>query len=1454
MVAHPICDAAIRHYKWRGSKYFRRMMVPLFILGVLICGVTDVYSIPTRPPGIFLQPAFDVYFKIKETVQLPCVADGNPIPQYNWKKDGVDFNPSGNDHRMVQLANAGTIVINDPEDKDEGIYQCFAENDYGISVTININFRQAKLASFPVLNDQTYRPQLGAHLTLNCVPPTSYPTADVYWVYQNPTGAFMPINYDKRVTMDQEHRLRITNVVSDDSKINGDLAYVCIAMNYFMRLNRQSHRHYIRPSGTTEEKRPVSYLWATPSDHFGLLGEDLRLKCIFAGNPTPNVFWRRNNGTLPERSKTGSFTQELLIQDLRFSDAGEYECWGTNSETASQVSRTFTMRVESHPYWIEEPRDIETSIGAKATFLCRAGGIPTPRIYWFINGVPMNDVTDRRIISNRFLKPNEYNITLVNLTRDDAMVIQCNATNKHGYIFSDVYLNVLSEAPSILRPPELIKKSAEGQAVSLTCETSGKPDPIITWFKNDYQITGGRYKTLPNGDLHIEKLVLADAGDFRCEAENIYGRMVAGGKLIVRRKTQIEAAPLDLEVNANIDAKFICSGTTDYEEVENLSVFWKKDGKIITTNDQRMTQNHQDNSLTISGTISRDSGTYTCVVSNGLDNATASAILTVKDRPDPPIDVVVKECSQHKAEITWTKGSDNSAPIQYFIVQYNTTFAKDQWVFDQSTVGIQTTATVNLSPWASYTFRVIAKNKIGESEPSFPTPTACTTQSARPDSHPHDVRSIGNKRGYLIIEWTPMSQIQQNGQGFQYTVLQNRKGDQESTSPITIDKWNETHLEINVGSSEAYMAYEVYVKASNNHGESSAQAQKYILHSGEDIPQVVINDFSVDYARVFDNTATFTWSWDMQTSNETAMKGEFQGFKIQFWRGDNKLGTFREIDVLKQDLELVPDGVFTGRRKKRSLERYEKTIGNLLPFTRYEAQIRVMNTFYVGAASVAVSLETLEGVPGPIRSLVATVKGSNHFVLKWERPDEADMRGRIVGYDITYQTVEGLELGKMQDRDPQLDDPYESRIILSGLLPSTKYRVHVYGRTLHGRGEDSFLELETTAPGPPDAPVFSIERVGGNFVNITWSQSLEPGERAGTVYYVEYRKLGASDWQQTTEEAVYNYKNVTNLESGITYEMRVVTTNGEDTSPSGIQEVTTTGVASAISLVGNIGWFLGMLFAVIAVIIIGGLIWFLRKRRKDIPDKPRYRAPPQSKQAIQPREPEPRGHYNDYFKERDSVDDAGAKVPEKKGYQADSYYRDYYDKDYNDEKGDEKGYESYDHREKDYDKRDSYRDSYYGSDKAKDDYDDRDYDRRYDDQDYDRHYENQDDDRDYDRRYDDRDYDGRYDDRDYDRRYDDEYDNRRDDDYQDRKPDNRDRYDDDRDYRRDYDEKQYHEDDRSPDKRPPSDAYEEYQREPSKFDSSGEPIKFMPGNAPPPPPPPPPSGGGAGMGAMSTFV
>ena len=50
----------------------------------------------------------------------------------------------------------------------------------------------------------------------------------------------------------------------------------------------------------------------------------------------------------------------------------------------------------------------------------------------------------------------------------------------------------------------------------------------------------------------------------------------------------------------------------------------------MSVDEQRMSQNFQDNSLTISGTIVRDSGVYTCIISNGLDEARAYAFVTVK--------------------------------------------------------------------------------------------------------------------------------------------------------------------------------------------------------------------------------------------------------------------------------------------------------------------------------------------------------------------------------------------------------------------------------------------------------------------------------------------------------------------------------------------------------------------------------------------------------------------------------------------------------------------------------------------------------------------------------------------------------------------------------------------------------------------------------------------------------
>ena len=114
----------------------------------------------------------------------------------------------------------------------------------------------------------------------------------------------------------------------------------------------------------------------------------------------------------------------------------------------------------------------------------------------------------------------------------------------------------------------------------------------------------------------------------------------------------------------------------------------------------------------------------------------------------------VDRCRLNSADVKWIKGMENNAPSQYFIVQYNTSFNPDQWVSAKTVDSSQNTANVELYSWANYTFRVIATNKIGASFPSLHTKKVCTIYQDRPEKNPSNVRSIGNKRGYLVIEWT----------------------------------------------------------------------------------------------------------------------------------------------------------------------------------------------------------------------------------------------------------------------------------------------------------------------------------------------------------------------------------------------------------------------------------------------------------------------------------------------------------------------------------------------------------------------------------------------------------------------------------------------------------------------------------------------------------------------------
>lgn len=1195
------------------------------------------FNAVTIPPKITHQSSVDIFYKPGESVKLKCKASGVPTPTYSWWRADKDINPSGNEDRYVQMQDEGTIIINRPEDKDEGFYQCFAENHYGRAASIKFNMREAKLKSFNIAPALTHTVRLGTSLKLPCSDPDSVPDAQIFWA-----NGSTSIDWNDRVSVDYDNSLHFTYV----DTVDDGLCFRCVAENQIVRKSVKGRLHCIQTTGKSPTMAPLKLAWPDYQwDKLGMVGDTISLKCIFSGYPTPKVLWnKKGSGTLNNRIKTGnSGGQELVITDLQLEDAGTYVCSATKLQADRPMEMSIEVTVQSRPEWVIKPEDVTLGEGGDAKFECEGKGVPAVKVNWFINGYTLEDALkkDKRLTQERF-HSFRNKLVLENVTLTDTMVVQCNVTNNNGFVYAEAFLNVLEEKPSILEKPENIRV-AEGQDFHLACKITGKPDPIITWYKDSVQITGGRYVILESGSLMVMSTVLSDAGNYLCYAQNKHGQVNAEATVKVRRKTIIEVPPMDLEVRTGVNAKFTCSGTTDPQEIEFLTTSWLKDGTGIELGN-RMFLNYQDNSLTISGTEQRDTGTYECVISNGLDNDTKSARLVVTDLPLPNTRIKVENnCFQDmQAELSWMPGAFNNAPIQFFTVEYETTTYPNHWVFAARVNYTQDKAFIPLAAGLDYRFRVTSFNKIGPSPPSEPSETRCATRTSPPSQSPQNVRTIGEIPGKLHIEWTPVPPEHQGGDGFRYNLKILKLGDPANTAvSVTFRDWHRyQYILSNAG---VYLPYQISIYSANDDGNSTGSSQAIIGYSGEGMPEVY--PYNVQVLESGSEYVTLQWEFDRSQIGrpDTKIKGEFKGFKVQIWQKNRRAETIINIDLPPAEFDMTT-----------TVDTFSARVHHMKPNTALEARVAVLNNFYVSQPSEVIGFDSLPGLPGPVSFVQDLNIGDQHINLQWW--PALDNRKDVIGYDIGYQEVQGLVLGKLQERIPQIDDPYATTAVLGGLEPNTKYRIFVWARTEAGRSEPYFIERTTEKPGVPLIPRFTIADVGRTSINLTWWKDAY-GE-SGNVVLVEYMKKNGREWISTNPDATRNWARLSLLEPGITYSVRIVVTNGATVRRlSETQDVTTRGTAKAYDISENLGWFLTTLFVVL--LQIGLIILFIVCYRRGFRFAPlespvetyNDKGQTYSDQSALPRTSsafqDPGGYNNDYYKDADGYEYGGEEYYDK---------------------------------------------------------------------------------------------------------------------------------------------------------------------------------------------------------------
>uniref|UniRef100_A0A8C7ICZ6 Neuronal cell adhesion molecule a n=1 Tax=Oncorhynchus kisutch TaxID=8019 RepID=A0A8C7ICZ6_ONCKI len=927
------------------------------------------------------------------------------------------------------------------------------------------------------------------------------------------------------------------------------------------------------PSG---ERRP-SFMapLGQSSTQMALRGGVLELECIAEGLPTPEVSWYKESGDLPSsRMSFHNFQKTLKIADVMEADAGDYRCTAKNINV-KEMFLTLLVPLQSAPFWISAPRNLILAPEETGILTCRVSGDPKPQIAWSVNGVPIKDSpkdTSRKV--------EDDTVILSDVQTGSSAVYQCNASNEFGYLLANAFVNVLAEAPRVLTPPNNVYQVITNNPAFLDCASFGSPIPAITWFKDSQTSILNRdpYVIHNNGTLEINVAQSLNSGKYTCIASNNLGTRENHVYLEVKEPTRILAQPEYMVVQRNRKAVFECKVKHDPTLIPTMN--WLKDNGELPDDERFLVDT---DSLTINEVTEEDEGTYTCVMNTTLDQDSASAMLTVVEEPDPPTDLELTDQRERSVQLTWIPGDEHNSPTQKFLVQYEDLLHQaGVWHNLTEEEGTKTTAHLDLSPYAYYSFRVLAVNHVGYSQPSRPS-RQYRTNPAAPDVNPTDVHGVGTEHNNLVISWKELTGLQSNGPGLQYKVNWRQKDVEEDWLSETVANTSKYV----VSGTPTFVPYEVKVQAVNDYGNGPAP-EAVVGYSGEDVPMSAPESVQV----LVQNGTLAEVHWEPVLTS--MVRGRLQGYKVSYWRERS----LHQAEAQQEEQQVL---LFSGNRTDGRLP-------GLKPYSLYTLNIRVVNGKGEGPPSPNHNFETPEGVPGPPSFLRIKNTDMDSLTLEWGPPQ--DNNGRLTGYTLKYQPVNSSnELGPVEE---MMFPANETTVILADLKYSTRYKFYFNAKTIKGSGptiteeavtimDEGKISLSAEAPAlRPIGPAFTNVNssvVGEEGAVISW-EYFGPDKNVYVEYIVENSK---EDW---TKECVNGSSGsqthlIKGLKPGTSYRVRLVVKDHSEATIHSTEELVITLPAMKSDQVdlATQGWFIGLMCAIALLILVLLIICFIKRNK-----------------------------------------------------------------------------------------------------------------------------------------------------------------------------------------------------------------------------------------------------------------
>ncbi|XP_025790389.1 receptor-type tyrosine-protein phosphatase F isoform X5 [Lynx rufus] len=718
---------------------------------------------------------------------------------------------------------------------------------------------------------------------------------------------------------------------------------------------------------------------------------------------------------------------------------------------------------DSKPVFIKVPEDQTGLSGGVASFVCQATGEPKPRITWMKKG--------KKVSSQRF-EVIEFDdgagsvlrIQPLRAQRDEA-IYECTATNSLGEINTSAKLSVLEEEqlpsgfPSIDMGPQL-KVVEKARTATMLCAAGGNPDPEISWFKDflpvDPATSNGRIKQLRSGGspirgaLQIESSEESDQGKYECVATNSKGtRYSAPANLYVRDQREVRRVaprfsipPSSQEVMPGGSVNLTCVAVG----APMPYVKWMMGAEELTKEDEMPVGR---NVLELSNVVR--SANYTCVAISSLGMIEATAQVTVKALPKPPIDLVVTETTATSVTLTWDSG--NSEPVSYYGIQYRAAGAEGPF---QEVDGVATTrySIGGLSPFSEYAFRVLAVNSIGRGPPS--EAVRARTGEQAPSSPPRRVQARMLSASTMLVQWEPPEEP--NGLVRGYRVYYTP----DSRRPLSA--WHKHNTDAGllttVGSLLPGITYSLRVLAFTAVGDGPPSPTIQVK-TQQGVPAQ-----PADFQAEAESDTRIQLSW-LLPPQERIIK-----YELVYWAAEDE-----------------------GQQHKVTFDPTSSyTLEDLKPDTLYHFQLAARSEMGVGVFTPTIEARTAQSMPsGPPRKVEVEPLNSTAVRVSWKLPVPSKQHGQIRGYQVTYVRLENGEprgppiiqdvmLAEAQWR-PEESEDYETTI--SGLTPETTYSVTVAAYTTKGDGARSKPKIVATT-GAVFAKNFRVAAAMKTSVLLSW--------------------------------------------------------------------------------------------------------------------------------------------------------------------------------------------------------------------------------------------------------------------------------------------------------------------------------------------------------------------------------